>query len=75
MVRAMKKKQSSQVTIDLDADTRDRVVARRQAQEHLMAPLNIKTRDVPPELAAKWYGMPPTAASTYATKRNDVTSF
>lgn len=69
------KKTDSQEMIDPSAEVRDRVIARRQAQEHLMAPLKIKTRDVPPELATKWHGMPPTAASTYATKRNDIPSF
>jgi hypothetical protein len=53
----------------------DRAIARRQAQEHMQAPLKIKTRDVPPELAAKWYGMPPTEAKTYASSRSDTITF
>jgi hypothetical protein len=54
----------------------DRQRERRQRQERMMAPLKIKTRDVPRELAAKWYGMPPTEAKAYAQpQRTDTISF
>lgn len=59
----------------MNAERADREVVRRQERDRLRAPLKIKTRDVPEELRAKWYGMPPTAAREYATPRSDTVAF
>lgn len=59
----------------LNPERADREVVRRQERDRLRAPLKIRTREVPEELRSKWYGMPPTAASTYARPRSGTVAF